>query len=172
MKQKRNSNGNQLTMALLNNKALLILIVLVMVAGIMTDGLFFSYKNLSSVSRQIAVNAMLGLGFTVLLASGSIDLSVGNMLSFLGVVYAIFTLHMPLPIAIIGALQTFSTALVMTDGGPVHSTTFYVLTLYRRAFQDMRMGYASAMAWVLMVVTLVLTLCVYRLGNSKVYYEN
>jgi len=34
------------------------------------------------------------------------------------------------------------------------------------------MGYASAMAWVLMVVTLVLTLCVYRLGNSKVYYEN
>ena len=60
MKQKRNSNGNQLTMALLNNKALLILIVLVMVAGIMTDGLFFSYKNLSSVSRQIAVNAMLG----------------------------------------------------------------------------------------------------------------
>lgn len=75
-------------------------------------------------------------------------------------------------IAIIGALQTFSTALVMTDGGPVHSTTFYVLTLYRRAFQDMRMGYASSMAWVLMVVTLVLTLCVYRLGNSKVYYEN
>ena len=61
-------------------------------------------------------------------------------------------------IGIIGALQTFSTALVMTDGGPVNSTTFYVLTLYRRAFEDMRMGYASAMAWVLMVVTLLLTL--------------
>lgn len=104
MKQKRNGNSKQLTMVLLNNKALLILIVLVIVAIVMTDGLFFSYKNLSSVARQIAVSAMLGLGFTVLLASGSIDLSVGNMLSFLGVVYAIFTLHMPLPIAIVGAL--------------------------------------------------------------------
>ena len=75
-------------------------------------------------------------------------------------------------IGIIGALQTFSTALVMTDGGPVHSTTFYVLMLYRRAFQDMRMGYASAMAWVLMIVTFVLTLLVFRLGTSKVHYES
>lgn len=74
-------------------------------------------------------------------------------------------------IGIIGALQTFSTALVMTDGGPVNSTTFYVLTLYRRAFEDMRMGYASAMAWVLMVVTLLLTLVVFWIGNKKVYYE-
>lgn len=75
-------------------------------------------------------------------------------------------------IGIIGALQTFSTALVMTDGGPVHSTTFYVLMLYRRAFQDMRMGYASAMAWVLMLVTFALTLVVFRLGTSKVHYES
>ena len=74
-------------------------------------------------------------------------------------------------IGIIGALQTFSTALVMTDGGPVNSTTFYVLTLYRRAFEDMRMGYASAMAWVLMVITLLLTLVVFWIGNKKVYYE-
>lgn len=74
-------------------------------------------------------------------------------------------------IGIIGALQTFSTALVMTDGGPVHSTTFYVLTLYRKAFEDMRMGYASAMAWVLLIVTLALTMVVFYLGNKKVHYE-
>lgn len=74
-------------------------------------------------------------------------------------------------IGIIGALQTFSTALVMTDGGPMNSTTFYVLTLYRRAFDDMRMGYASAMAWVLLIVTMVLTLIVFRIGSKKVYYE-
>lgn len=74
-------------------------------------------------------------------------------------------------IGIIGALQTFSTALVMTDGGPVHSTTFYVLTLYRKAFEDMRMGYASAMAWVLLIVTMALTMVVFYIGNKKVHYE-
>lgn len=102
--QKRTSKANQLVMVLLNNKALFILIVLVIVATILTDGLFFSYRNMSSISRQIAVNAMLGLGFTVLLASGCIDLSVGNMLSLIGVVYAIFTLNMPLWLAIPAAL--------------------------------------------------------------------
>lgn len=75
-------------------------------------------------------------------------------------------------IGIIGALQTFSTALVMTDGGPVYATTFYVLALYRRAFEDMRMGYASAMAWILMIVTLTLCLIVFHVGGKKVYYEN
>lgn len=71
---------------------------------------------------------------------------------------------------IIGALQTFSAALVMTDGGPAYSTTFYVLTLYRRAFEDTRMGYASAMAWILMIVTLILTMLVFRIAGKKVYY--
>lgn len=96
--------ANRLTMALLNNKALLILIVLMIVATAATNGLFFTYRNLSSVARQIAVSVLIGLGFTVVLASGGVDLSVGHMLSFVGVVYAIASLHMPLPVAIVCAI--------------------------------------------------------------------
>ena len=72
---------------------------------------------------------------------------------------------------IIGALQTFSAALVMTDGGPTYSTTFYVLALYRRALDDMRMGYACAMAWILLLVTLALTMVAFSVAKKKVHYE-
>ena len=80
----------------LNNKALLILIVLMIVSQILTRGLFFTEANLSSVSRQIVAFTMLGIGFTVVLASGSVDLSVGHMLSFTGVAYAMMSKEMPL----------------------------------------------------------------------------
>lgn len=101
---KKPMNKDNLVTILLNNKALLILVILMIFSQIVTGGLFFSYHNLSSISRQIAVSAMLGIGFTVVLAAGGVDLSVGHMLSFVGVAYAIFTLHMPLPIAIILAI--------------------------------------------------------------------
>ena len=74
--------------SVLNNKALLILLVLIIVSVFLTSGLFISPTNLASVSRQIVTIAMLGIGFTVVLASGSVDLSVGHMLSFTGVCYA------------------------------------------------------------------------------------
>lgn len=73
--------------------------------------------------------------------------------------------------SIIGALQTFAPALIMTGGGPVNSTTFYVLYLYRMAFENTQMGYSSAMAWLLLVATVSLTLLVYRFVGRKVYYE-
>lgn len=72
---------------------------------------------------------------------------------------------------IIGAMQVFSQALIMTNGGPSNSTTFYVFSLYRRAFSDTRMGYASAMAWMLLIATLTLTLLVFRFVGRHVYYE-
>lgn len=75
--------------SVLNNKALLILLVLIIASILLTNGLFISPTNLASVSRQIVTIAMLGIGFTVVLASGSVDLSVGHMLSFTGVCYAI-----------------------------------------------------------------------------------
>jgi multiple sugar transport system permease protein len=61
---------------------------------------------------------------------------------------------------IIGSLQTFTQAFVMTgpDGPPAHSTLFYALYLFTTAFYDLRMGYASAMAWILFVIIVVLTL--------------
>lgn len=72
---------------------------------------------------------------------------------------------------IIGALQTFTQAFIMTDGGPKEATLFFLLYLYRNAFQYFKMGYAAALAWVLFVYILVLTLLVLRSSSSWVYYE-
>jgi len=72
--------------------------------------------------------------------------------------------------AIIGSFQIFSQAYIMTGGGPERSTTFYALYLYQTAFEDFRMGYASAMAWILFVIILILTVAVTRLSREKVYY--
>jgi multiple sugar transport system permease protein len=72
---------------------------------------------------------------------------------------------------IIGALQVFTQAYLMTDGGPMNSTLFYVLYLYRQAFENLNMGYASAMAWVLFAVILVITGVQFVLARRWVYYE-
>ena len=76
-----------------------------------------------------------------------------------------------LVMGIIGSFQVFTQAKVMTNGGPNNDTLFYVLNLYRQAFEFHNMGYASAMAWVLFVIVLVLTLIVFRSSRSLVYYE-
>ena len=73
--------------------------------------------------------------------------------------------------AIIGSFQIFSQAYIMTGGGPQRSTTFYALYLYQTAFEDFRMGYASAMAWILFVIILILTVLVTRISKEKVYYH-
>lgn len=72
---------------------------------------------------------------------------------------------------IIGALQVFTQAFIMTQGGPNNATLFFLLYLYQNAFQYFRMGYGSALAWVLFLYILVLTLIVQRSSNTWVYYE-
>ena len=74
---------------------------------------------------------------------------------------------------IIGAFQYFTNAYVLTggQGGPAGSTTFYSLLLYRNAFSYFKMGYASAMAWVLFAAVFVLTLILFRSSGRWVYYE-
>ena len=76
-----------------------------------------------------------------------------------------------LVMAIIGSFQIFTLAFVMTRGGPGDATRFYVLYLYNKAFELYEMGYASAMAWLLFVVVLVLTLITLGLSRKRVYYE-
>ncbi len=76
-----------------------------------------------------------------------------------------------LVMGLIGSFQVFTQAKVMTDGGPNNDTLFYVLNLYRQAFEFHNMGYASAMAWVLFVLVLALTLVVFRASRGLVYYE-
>jgi len=71
---------------------------------------------------------------------------------------------------LIGSFQYFTEAYVMTHGGPEDSTTFYSLHLFFKAFFDFKMGYASAMAWVLFVITLVCAVAVFKSSLRWVYY--
>ncbi len=68
-------------------------------------------------------------------------------------------------------LQVFTQAYVITQGGPADATRFYVLYLYENAFQYGKMGYASAMAWVLFLITFVLAMAVFRWSQRWVHYE-
>ena len=72
---------------------------------------------------------------------------------------------------LIAALQIFTQAFIMTKGGPNNSTLFLLLYLYRNAFEYFRMGYASALAWILFLYILALTLVLFRLSDLWVYYE-
>ena len=81
------------------------------------------------------------------------------------------TIFYNLVMGFIGAFNVFTSAYVITAGGPVNSTLFYMLYLYRRAFQDFRMGYASAMAWLLFAIILSLTLFQLLMARRWVYYE-
>jgi multiple sugar transport system permease protein len=71
---------------------------------------------------------------------------------------------------VILSLQVFVEAYVMTKGGPLNSTMFYNLYLYNRAFEDFDMGYASALAWLLLVITLVITVIQFRFSKKWVHY--
>ena len=73
--------------------------------------------------------------------------------------------------AIIGSFQVFTQAFVMTGGEPGDLTRFYVLYLYNQAFEFYEMGYASAMAWILLLITLTLTLLTMRGSRRLVHYE-
>jgi len=73
---------------------------------------------------------------------------------------------------IIGALQYFAVPFVMfPDGAPARSTYFFASYLYDNAFRYQRMGYASAIGWVMFIITLVLTLLAVKLSERHVHYE-
>jgi multiple sugar transport system permease protein len=74
-------------------------------------------------------------------------------------------------LGIIGSFQVFTAAYIMTGGGPANATLFYVLYLFRQAFEEFRMGYASAMAWVLFIILLVCTGIQFWQAKKWVYYE-
>lgn len=76
-----------------------------------------------------------------------------------------------LVLGIIGALQVFTEPYVMTQGGPNNALLLLSLYLYRNAFEFLKMGYASAIAWVLFLIVMVLTLLVFRSAPFWVHYE-
>lgn len=78
-------------------------------------------------------------------------------------------------------LQVFTQAYIITSGpsgsgqglaGPRNSLLFYVYYLYKTAFQYTQLGYASALAWVLFIVSVILALSVFRWAKTWVHYEN
>jgi multiple sugar transport system permease protein len=81
------------------------------------------------------------------------------------------TILFNLILSIISAMQTFTQGYVMTSGGPNNASLFYVLYLYRKAFQESQMGYASALAWVLFIIIAILSVLVFRSSSRWVFYE-
>jgi multiple sugar transport system permease protein len=77
-----------------------------------------------------------------------------------------------LVMSIIGTFQTFGPSYIMTSGGPNDSTTFYVLKVYNDAFVSLKMGYASALSWVLFVIIMILTLIVFKTSGWVYYGED
>lgn len=73
-------------------------------------------------------------------------------------------------LGIISALQVFAEPFVMTGGGPIHATYVYGLYLYDFAFQYFDFGYASGLAWVLFVITILLSLLVLLFSRGRVFY--
>jgi len=76
-----------------------------------------------------------------------------------------------LTIGLINSFQIFAQAYVMSGRGVDNSTLFYVYYLFEQAFRYFHMGYASAMAWVLFAVILIITVLKFQLAKRWVYYE-
>jgi len=71
---------------------------------------------------------------------------------------------------IIVAFQDFTLPFVLTGGGPMKSTEFYVVSLYRNAFVQFSIGKASAMAWILFLIILLFSVILFRSSARWVYY--
>ena len=81
------------------------------------------------------------------------------------------TIFFNLVLAIIGALNVFTTAWVATKGGPSYATWFFALHIYTEAFQYFRLGYGSALAWVLAVIVMFFTWIQVQYSKRWVHYE-
>jgi multiple sugar transport system permease protein len=81
------------------------------------------------------------------------------------------TVFFNLVIGIIAALKVFALPVVMTRGGPNYATWTFILHLYQNGFQAFDMGYASALAWIFMLIVVTLTIVNLRLSHRWVYYE-
>jgi multiple sugar transport system permease protein len=73
-------------------------------------------------------------------------------------------------LGIIGSFQSFTNALIMTNGGPSQASLFYVLYIYRNAWEYNQMGYAAALAWILFAVILLVVMVTFRATASRVFY--
>lgn len=73
---------------------------------------------------------------------------------------------------LINAFQEFTGPYVVTSGGPMNATYVFAIHLYNSAFKYFRMGYASALSWVLFVVILIFTLLLFRFSDKHTFYQD
>ncbi|MFN8495549.1 MAG: sugar ABC transporter permease [Caldilineaceae bacterium] len=81
------------------------------------------------------------------------------------------TIFFNVVLGIIGSFQVFTSAFLMTGGGPEYSTYFLVLYIYQEAFKALHMGRGATLAWILFVILLFFTLVQFWLSKRWVYYE-
>lgn len=81
------------------------------------------------------------------------------------------TIFFNVVLGIIAALKVFTTAFVTTQGGPSYATWFFALHIYNEAFKYFRLGYGSALAWVLAIILIVFTFIQISYSRRWVHYE-
>ncbi len=81
------------------------------------------------------------------------------------------TIYFNLLVSLIGSFQVFTEAYIMTEGGPVNATTFYVYYFFQQAFNYFNMGYASAMTVIMFIIILVVTIFINRSSGRWVHYN-
>jgi multiple sugar transport system permease protein len=78
----------------------------------------------------------------------------------------IFNLIMTL----INSFMIFTQAYIVTEGGPMDSTLFLILYVFRKAFQHFYMGYASALSWIVLVILGLFVAAIFRFTRKWIYY--
>ncbi|MFC5449722.1 carbohydrate ABC transporter permease [Paenibacillus aestuarii] len=81
------------------------------------------------------------------------------------------TLYFNLIMGVINAFQMFTSAYVITNGGPMNSTYVYALYLYERAFSRYQLGYSSALAWIMLVIIVIVAVIIAGTSKYWVFYE-
>jgi ribose/xylose/arabinose/galactoside ABC-type transport system permease subunit len=104
-----NGNGkktSKLIRILVDNRVSVLLALLWAISGIVTGGIFFRASNLSSLFKQVAVMGILSEGLCVIMAAGSIDLAIGNILMVSGLVYGMTSVSLPWGVSLIVTVLT------------------------------------------------------------------
>lgn len=123
-------------------------------------------------SMLVYLAGLQGLSREVLLAA-SVD-GASSWRRFWRIVLPLLTpmILFNLILDVVGALQTFTQAYVITQGGPQNASRFYLIYLYENAFTFLKMGYASTLAWLLFAFTLVVTAVIFKSSRRWVFYAS
>jgi len=105
--------------------------------------------------------------------SASVD-GAGKVRKFISITLPMLSpvMFFNLVLGIIGSFQTFTSAFIITKGGPINSTYMYAMFLYEKAFKHYQMGYASALAWILLSIVAILTVINFMASKYWVFYES